>query len=170
MFTRRKGFTLIELLIAMSIMLLMLGIAIAQYLTYDRRNNLILTADSVKVFLQTAKDQSQSREMTQGVDLPSAGKINSVYVKVDNANPQKISEYKLVNGGPAFGDSLPADDSFLITDKIDVVSSDFLVKFDSPNGKLALPTSTNNLVIKSGPDQIKIEVNENTITTTQEFQ
>jgi prepilin-type N-terminal cleavage/methylation domain-containing protein len=78
--TRKSGFSLIELLIAMSIMVLMVGIGIASYLNYDAKNKVGLTAEQIKSFI--IKNRNQSQSSTSNIGLSAIPK--KVIVKYES--------------------------------------------------------------------------------------
>lgn len=177
---KHRGFTLIELLIAMSILLLMLGIAVSQYSTYDRRNNLILMADSVKAFIQSAQAEASSRLITEQTNYDSS-KCNEIILQADtDTGGTVLNEYRLVNY-----DTCPPPSSTLslniINDRykqmvINTTTNHILLAFTPPNKMISYLAPDGNLsnltpvvlvLSNDSSESITLIINGKSITTTR---
>lgn len=163
--SKRKAFSLIELLIAIGVMGILLIISIATFETYDRRNSLILTADSLKSFILNAKADAQSRDS----DLWSEGKeaILSLEVQSDG---RTINEYRSFGGSKYPNSSNPrVFRSFVIDKKYNTISpSNLKIVFDAPTGKITSPASL-DIILTRGSDLVTVTVNNENITINRSF-
>lgn len=151
----KRAFTLVELLISISILLIVITIGIVQYETYDRQNNLILTADSLKSFIEAAKMEARSRSADQAL----ATEFTTVSLEVDSTG-RVINKYKNYSGGKKFVDSL----SF--SNKIQPLSPGSLLSFSVPAAGLSSSEEIINLSNDAG-EQVRLIINENSITKTK---
>ena len=91
----QKGYTLIELLITIGIIGLLLMIGVATFGNYERQNNLILTADSLKSFVVGARADAKSRDL----NLWENDKITKVVLEI-TSDGLTINEYKYAGNVP----------------------------------------------------------------------
>lgn len=160
----RKAYTLIELLIAMAIMVILLIISIAGFETYDRRNSLILTANSLKSFILNAKADAQSRDSDLwGQGTPTTSTL-SLEVQSDGLT---INEYRYFNGVQykSSDGSARIFRSFVVDKKYKSISlspsSNIII--DSPTGKITSPASLDIVLTLSGDTATIHVTNENII-------
>lgn len=163
--SRRKAFSLVELLIAIGIMGILLIISIATFETYDRRNSLILTADSLKSFILNAKADAQSRDS----DLWTEGKEATLSLEVQS-DGRTINEYRSFGGNKYPSGSDPrVFRSFVIDKKYDIISpSNLKIVFDAPTGEISSPASL-DIILTRGGDSATISINNENITINRSF-
>lgn len=170
---KNKAFTLIELLIAIGIVLILLTVGLANYEIFDRHNNLILTADSLKAFILAAKDDARGHSS----DFAVGSQFTKIVIKIDPANVRELNEYRYISDSEPYPNAtIPKIfNSFTLSSKIDlqnnelaVSAGDELISIDIPSGKY-LPGSATEIKFISGSDSVILNINENSITTTRSF-
>lgn len=82
---QQKGFTLIELLVAISILLLLMGLGIANYISFNDRQQLIQSAEQVREAIADAQNSARSgklrgcnRLVAYRVDILASGTVEIV--------------------------------------------------------------------------------------------
>ena len=164
----KKAYTLVELLVAMGIMVLLIGIGIFSFLTYDRQNALTLSAEQIKSFLNKNVYQSQSSTTDLGV-----GSIPTAAVLEYNTSNNSLEIKKVDSSGTAFS-SEKVYDSFEISSNISVTvhfnnssgTSTRLV-FSSPSGNIT--NTPSSIVLTSNNYTATININPNEVTITKNY-
>lgn len=167
---KRPAFTLIELIIAIGILMILLVIGLMQYETYNRRNNLILTTDSVKSFIESAKNNARG----QGSDLPVDVNYSQISLEI-SSNKKNLNEYRISeNNEKIQADSLAVGNKITL-DIINPTTSQVLTGatlaiIDIPEGIfIKEPSPPYSLKLSSGGETSIVNLSDNAITTSFSF-
>jgi prepilin-type N-terminal cleavage/methylation domain-containing protein len=91
----QKGFTLIELMIAISIMILMVGVGVAAYLNMDKRQNLSNAGKQLQLLMRAAQTKARVGERPTGCQKLLGYRVSQTSVGPDIVSLEAVCE----NGG-----------------------------------------------------------------------
>jgi prepilin-type N-terminal cleavage/methylation domain-containing protein len=158
---KKKAFTLIELLVAVSVMLVLMLVGIGSYNTYDNRNTLNLSGDSLVGFINDAQEIAKSRALDVGTtDKEASDKLIIRWIE---------SERNFVCRWYISGNEL-ADNyaSYHVDNKV-IVSSVPEIAFSAGSGNLLTDRTVKITSKGNSNDYIEIKVTNDSTTTTSSF-
>jgi len=89
----KRGFTLIEMLVVISIMLLMVGLGIANYIDFNDRQTVLTATDELKTHLRTAQTKALAG------DLGGCAQLEGYQASSVGSDPVVIKVTALCNDG-----------------------------------------------------------------------
>ncbi len=149
----------------MSILLVMLGISVSQYQTYERRNNLILLADSVRSFIESARNEASSRVYTDSSNY-NPNSCNQIVLKTDPEGTL-LSEYRMIDLQKSCT-PIPG-----LSNKLEIhtptngisITGDLNIIYLAPKGTLNAEAPIAIELKNQSGEQINITINEKSIAT-----
>jgi prepilin-type N-terminal cleavage/methylation domain-containing protein len=174
----KKAYTLVELLIAMGIMVILIGIGIFSYLSYDRQNSVTLAAEQVKSFINKNVYQAQSSTTDLGVAVAN---VPAATVLEYNAGNNSFEIKKVDSEGNELSnkiyDSLQISDSVIVNSTFnntspegDLPSGKKRLVFLKPDGKLDIETNQiNKIELTNGGSTATVTINPNAAIITRNY-
>lgn len=83
--TKKSGFTLLELLISVTIMMLLVGLGVASFITFNERQQLVGAAKELQEFFRSAQTRSRTGDIPTGCGTFSG---YNVQMAIDNPSVQ----------------------------------------------------------------------------------
>jgi Tfp pilus assembly protein FimT len=159
---KKKAFTLIELLIAVSVMMVLMLIGIGSYNTYDNRNTLNLSGESLVGFVNDARAIAKGRTLDVGTaNKESEDKLILRWVESDR---NFICRWFI--GGNELTENYT---SYHLSDGV-VVTSAPEVEFSAGSGDLLANKTIKITSSGNNDDYIEIKVTNDSTTTTKSFE
>ena len=176
MVKKARAFTLVELLITVAILAVLLGIGVANYSTYQKKNDLESKINELKSYLISAQTSAKSLPQDKLADelglsdSYSQTKPITVCFNITAEGAALVEKSYDSNCTTPLADTMTIPANYIGTDSFEHdLTPTFKITFRAIDGASSDSDSINKITLKDGSSTATLKINENSIISETVF-